>query len=218
MIHGRSRSRRIVRETHGRAQGPKVLRQGPAEEDPSGPGSRPSRSRQNERRLAGLGRNLDEPGGRRRRAGRSCWRSRARGVPSPRNWTTSRTSSGPSSKWPAPKSPSETVIRDGSRIWNRTSCRLPGARTRNCSGKNPRCARSTPDWSAASSVRSTPGMDMVSFGPTLEGVHSPDETIPHRHRRPLLDLPHSHASQRVGPQPTCEWSSAAARRRFGVGA
>ncbi len=33
-------------------------------------------------------------------------------------------------------------------------------------------------WAMLSGLfRCVPGMDMISFGPTLEGVHSPDEKI-----------------------------------------
>ena len=62
-----------------------------------------------------------------------------------------------------------------------------------------------------------PGMDMLSFGPTLEGVHSPDEKMLHRHGREVLELPAGDPQERPASagfparRPGSDPSSAGAR-------
>ena len=57
--------------------------------------------------------------------------------------------------------------------WSASSTRP----TRRSSASPWRSWPSTPAWSAASSARSTPSMEMVSFGPSMWDVHTPDEHV-----------------------------------------
>ena len=54
---------------------------------------------------------------------------------------------------------------------------LQGGLPQSCSARNRTWKPFTPAWNAASSATRKPGMDMISFGPTLKNPHSPDEKI-----------------------------------------
>ena len=68
------------------------------------------------------------------------------------------------------------AIRAGSRTWIRPSCRCQST-YHALFGKDPEVKAIHAGLECGIIGERYPGMDMLSFGPTLEGVHSPDEKI-----------------------------------------
>ena len=80
-------------------------------------------------------------------------------------------------RWPGSTRCARTRSRAGNRTRTRPSSPSCSRSIATCGATTPRSWPCTPVSKRASSVPPYPGLDMISVGPTIEHVHSPDERL-----------------------------------------